>query len=194
MFSINDELRMFIATGTAINPVTQTNWETVGVKPDVAIGADEALEKAVEMANKVVETNWLTEKSRREVEVDRLLTLLQKVRLSDKPLSDVKSTYAAKVSELVKQLPEPDRVIAEMAYEYWDKEPKYAVFLFDIAVQLNNQNMYFFAYWARALAELNNMQQAKNVIEQGLKLASDKEDKDMLQDTLADLEQPVVGL
>ena len=47
---------------------------------------------------------------------------------------------------------------------------------------------------ARALAELNNMQQAKNVIEQGLKLASDKEDKDMLQDTLADLEQPVVGL
>lgn len=194
MFSINDDLRMFIATGTAINPVTQTNWETVGVKPDVAIGADEALEKAVEMANKVVETNWLTEKSRREVEVDRLLALLQKVRLSDKPLSDVKSTYAAKVSELVKQLPEPDRVIAEMAYEYWDKEPKYAVFLFDVAVQLNNQNMYFFAYWARALAELNNMQQAKNVIEQGLKLASDKEDKDMLQDTLADLEQPVVGL
>ncbi|RZM80123.1 hypothetical protein C3B51_13180 [Pseudoalteromonas rubra] len=194
MFTINDELRMFIATGTAINPVTQSNWETVGVKPTVEIGADDALDKAIEMANEVVEKNWLAEQSRREIEIDRLLALLQKVRLSDKPIADIKSAYAGKVSELAKSLPEPDRVIAELAYEYWDKESKYAVFLFDVAVRLNNQNMYFFAYWARALARLDNMPQAISVLKQGLKLAADKEDKQMLLSTLAELEKSAVKL
>lgn len=36
----------FVPTGRAINPVTQTNWEHVGVKPDVAVPAAEALKTA----------------------------------------------------------------------------------------------------------------------------------------------------
>ncbi|WP_243317930.1 S41 family peptidase [Geothrix paludis] len=36
----------FIPTGRAINPVTNTNWERVGVKPDVAVPAAEALRTA----------------------------------------------------------------------------------------------------------------------------------------------------
>jgi hypothetical protein len=36
----------FIPTGRAVNPVTQTNWEHVGVKPDVAVPAAEALKAA----------------------------------------------------------------------------------------------------------------------------------------------------
>lgn len=36
----------FIPTGRAINPVTQTNWEGVGVKPEVAVPAAEALKTA----------------------------------------------------------------------------------------------------------------------------------------------------
>ncbi|QNM96595.1 S41 family peptidase [Chitinimonas koreensis] len=35
-----------VPTGRAINPVTGTNWEHVGVKPDVAVPADKALETA----------------------------------------------------------------------------------------------------------------------------------------------------
>lgn len=34
----------------AINPITKTNWEGVGVKPDVAVSAKLALDKAVELA------------------------------------------------------------------------------------------------------------------------------------------------
>jgi retinol-binding protein 3 len=37
---------IFIPTGRPINPVTKTNWEGVGVQPDVSVPADEALEKA----------------------------------------------------------------------------------------------------------------------------------------------------
>ena len=36
----------FIPTGKAINPITKTNWEHVGVKPDVAVPAAEAMKVA----------------------------------------------------------------------------------------------------------------------------------------------------
>jgi C-terminal processing protease CtpA/Prc len=51
MFRINDQLGIFIPTGKAINPVTGTNWEGVGVKPDIEVAADKALEKAIELAS-----------------------------------------------------------------------------------------------------------------------------------------------
>ncbi len=38
----------------AINPITEKNWEGVGVKPDVAVSADLALDKAVELARSAV--------------------------------------------------------------------------------------------------------------------------------------------
>lgn len=36
----------FISTGRVINPVTRTNWEHVGVKPDIAVPADSAMKVA----------------------------------------------------------------------------------------------------------------------------------------------------
>lgn len=50
MFSVAEHFAIFIPTGRAINPVTGTNWEGVGVKPDVAVSADQALEKASALA------------------------------------------------------------------------------------------------------------------------------------------------
>jgi hypothetical protein len=41
---------VFVPTGRAQNPVTKTNWEGVGVKPDVAVPADSALAVAHAMA------------------------------------------------------------------------------------------------------------------------------------------------
>ncbi|MBL7738862.1 MAG: S41 family peptidase [Chitinophagaceae bacterium] len=50
VFSVNEQLSIFIPTGRAINPVTKTNWEGVGVKPDVEMASEKALEKAIEKA------------------------------------------------------------------------------------------------------------------------------------------------
>lgn len=47
----------FIPTGRAINPITKTNWEGVGVKPDVATTAANALKEAHIMALKEVMKN-----------------------------------------------------------------------------------------------------------------------------------------
>ncbi len=47
---LGDHFAAFIATGRAINPVTKTNWEGTGVKPDVEVDADRALDVARELA------------------------------------------------------------------------------------------------------------------------------------------------
>ena len=47
-------LTIFVPTGRAINPITKTNWERVGVKPDVTINADSALTTAHQLARKAV--------------------------------------------------------------------------------------------------------------------------------------------
>ena len=44
-------LTVFVPTGRAINPITRTNWEGVGVKPDAAVPADDALEVALRLAS-----------------------------------------------------------------------------------------------------------------------------------------------
>lgn len=50
MVPVNDQLAMFIPGGRAINPVTQTNWEGVGVIPEVKVPGEEALDKAIALA------------------------------------------------------------------------------------------------------------------------------------------------
>lgn len=49
-FFLNKDLAVFIPTGAAINPVTKTNWEGIGVVPEVNVPSEEALDKAIELA------------------------------------------------------------------------------------------------------------------------------------------------
>lgn len=50
-------LTVFVPTGRAINPITKTNWEGVGVKPDVAVPAADALEFAHRLATQAVKAS-----------------------------------------------------------------------------------------------------------------------------------------
>ncbi|WP_127583389.1 S41 family peptidase [Paenibacillus koleovorans] len=43
---INNDFEVFIPFGRAINPITQTNWEGVGVTPDLEVPQDQAFEVA----------------------------------------------------------------------------------------------------------------------------------------------------
>ncbi|HLL76583.1 MAG TPA: S41 family peptidase [Pyrinomonadaceae bacterium] len=46
MARLHEHFGMFIPRGRAINPLTKTNWEGTGVKPDVEVPADQALHVA----------------------------------------------------------------------------------------------------------------------------------------------------
>jgi hypothetical protein len=48
------DLTVFVPSGRAINPITKTNWEGVGVKPDVAVPAADALDVALRLASQSV--------------------------------------------------------------------------------------------------------------------------------------------
>jgi C-terminal processing protease CtpA/Prc len=47
---IDERFVAVVPNGRAINPITKTNWEGVGVEPDVKVPAAEALVKARELA------------------------------------------------------------------------------------------------------------------------------------------------
>ncbi len=49
---IKDGFLVNIPQGRAINPITQTNWEGVGVEPDIKLPADQALAKALDLIRK----------------------------------------------------------------------------------------------------------------------------------------------
>ncbi|NVJ47471.1 MAG: hypothetical protein HWE07_10100, partial [Cytophagia bacterium] len=51
---INQGFLVNVPQGRAINPVTKTNWEGVGVEPHIKMDADAALDRALELARKAV--------------------------------------------------------------------------------------------------------------------------------------------
>ena len=57
MFPVTAALVIFIPTGRAINPVTKTNWEGVGVVPEIKCSADKALETALPLAREAAKAH-----------------------------------------------------------------------------------------------------------------------------------------
>jgi retinol-binding protein 3 len=43
---VTDHFAVWVPSGRAINPITKTNWERVGVRPDIAVASDQALRTA----------------------------------------------------------------------------------------------------------------------------------------------------
>lgn len=52
--SVGRGLVLWLETERSVNPLTKSNWQTVGVKPDIAVPADQALETALAMARDAV--------------------------------------------------------------------------------------------------------------------------------------------
>jgi C-terminal processing protease CtpA/Prc len=67
---IGDNFVMFVPTGRAINPITKTNWEGVGVKPDIAVPADKALDTALERAVEKLLEKAPDEAARRQIRME----------------------------------------------------------------------------------------------------------------------------
>ncbi len=58
VMAINEGFAIFVPNGRAINPITKTNWEVVGVSPDVSVKSELALEQAQILAlQKLLATN-----------------------------------------------------------------------------------------------------------------------------------------
>jgi hypothetical protein len=49
-FRLDDQFEMYLSVGSGINPVTKTNWEGIGVIPDILVPASAALDTAIVLA------------------------------------------------------------------------------------------------------------------------------------------------
>ncbi|MBN8679543.1 MAG: hypothetical protein J0M29_15040 [Chitinophagales bacterium] len=85
MVPVNDQLAIFIPGGRAINPVTKTNWEGVGVIPEVKVSSEEALDKALVLAKEAA-VKYRQQNQERDMELA-------------KPLFDALSQYPNGKSE-----------------------------------------------------------------------------------------------
>jgi hypothetical protein len=56
-YAMNKYFSMSVPFARAVNPITKTNWEGVGVKPHVEVPADQALDRAHELALSVISKN-----------------------------------------------------------------------------------------------------------------------------------------
>ena len=83
--SINKFLSIFIPTGKAINPITKTNWEGVGVVPEVKVTADESFNKTFELAKKAADQY---QEKLKELYTNTYLKLLSKLEKYDEINSD----------------------------------------------------------------------------------------------------------
>jgi C-terminal processing protease CtpA/Prc len=70
MVPLGERFIAFVPTGRAINPVTKTNWEGTGVKPDVACPAEKALDVAHEAAVKKLLAGAKNEADRLLIQMD----------------------------------------------------------------------------------------------------------------------------
>lgn len=73
---ITEHFGMFVPTGRAINPITKTNWEGAGVKPDVEVTAEQALKTAYLDALKKVAAR-ISDNPRRATEIKRVIERTQ---------------------------------------------------------------------------------------------------------------------
>ncbi len=67
---LGDHFLMFVPQGRAINPITKTDWEGTGVKPDVAVPAADALEKAHAVAIEKLLKNAKDDETRQQIRMD----------------------------------------------------------------------------------------------------------------------------
>ena len=68
MRRLHQHFAAFIPSGRAINPVTGTNWEGTGVRPDVAVPTDQALETAYVAALERILAGTTDPQRRRQLE------------------------------------------------------------------------------------------------------------------------------
>ena len=57
IFNLSENLEVFVPIGKAINPITKTNWESVGVIPEIKTKVDDAYIKAYELAKVAAKKN-----------------------------------------------------------------------------------------------------------------------------------------
>ncbi len=176
MMGINQDLSVFIPGGKAINPITKTNWEGVGVVPEVTTTLEEALEKTHALAQEAaIEYRKQSKEKYSQLFLD-LNSKLEQYKVGESDEIILRSLTKCRD---VKLLREGD--INMLGYEYLmnHKKPKVAESIFKANTMLYPNSANVFDSYAEALMMNGDLISSLKNYEQALKNAIANEDRDV---------------
>ena len=187
-FPINADLTVFIPTGAAVNPVTGTNWEGVGVVPEVKTTAEEALDQAMVLAKKAAEEyrNGKAEKGKK-----LLLSLMETLGKTNANSSQEEVVSAVKACYELGIVDEND--INQLGYiflqEFDNSHAAEAVFKSNTILFPNSPNV--FDSYGEALVINGKLEKGLKSYKKAVKLAKESKDPNtrLYEENLAKVEK-----
>lgn len=183
-FPINEQLMIFVPTGRAINPITKTNWEGVGVVPEVKVPEAEAMDKALELAAQAAADY---RKSNEEKNAALLSSLFNSVESGDK------SNVLAGLKKCIEKNLLKEMDINALGYDYLmrNKKPLAAELIFYANTVLfpNSPNTY--DSYGEALAANGKMDDALKAYRKAVEIARANQDQKlpMFEENLKKMEE-----
>jgi hypothetical protein len=100
VINVTNHFSIFIPLGQAISPITKTNWEGVGVKPDILINSKLALHKAQELIlenqiNNTSEPEWKNQLISIKDEVEQTKPVFKQIDFHLQGFDTAKEVYVA---------------------------------------------------------------------------------------------------
>lgn len=134
---VYEDIRISIPYGRAVNPITGTNWEGVGVKPDIEVSADKALEVAVEKARDAASKYHETQKAKLISAYGEYNASMQKAArlLEEGNIEEAEAMVSSGLSKAVERDLLNQSSINELGYDHLGRENTLmaiAVFKFNV--------------------------------------------------------------
>ncbi len=173
---LNDKLEAIIPVGKAVNPITNTNWEGVGVVPDIETSLEDSFEKAHEMAKVAAKKHGSDRKQHHEDLSAKLVDSLD----SFDPETGEESVY-----EILKKCEQAGLLGREMingiGYEYLInfKKPKIAEGIFRANTLLFPEVANVFDSYAEALVMNGKMDDAAKNYQKSVDIANSTNDPEL---------------
>lgn len=187
MQQITERFGMFIPTGRAINPVTGTNWEGVGVEPDIKVEADSALAVALKKAMLVVKEN-------KEKKIRNANDLVTNIHITENEVEDLiqagKFDKATEKLFQVLELGKKEGILNEISinrfgYHFFGKNKnELALIVFKFNVKAYPEAFNTYDSLGEAFMKLDNIEQAILNYEKSLELNPNNKNADRMLEKL----------
>jgi tetratricopeptide (TPR) repeat protein len=144
---VNERFAIFVPTGRAINPVTGTNWEGVGVKPDVRVDAPVALDSALARARLAARVYAEAEAAQEAIRRQALMRRLTEASTlaGRREVAAAERSVGEALSQAIADSIVGERAINTMGYRYLqagDRPLAIAIFKANVAAFPRSANTY----------------------------------------------------
>ncbi len=175
ILEVNPLLEIFIPTGTAINPITKTNWEGIGVIPEYKTTKDSAYNKTIELAAKAAEgyRNKIAAESKK-----LYLELQSVIDQQTQPLNEADwAKMDQQIAMVVKKLTESDLFseedIATLSSDYMKTKPFIAESILKSNTELYPKSPMAFLKYGDLLEQNGKKDRAAAVLKKAVEIATE---------------------